>query len=270
MNLPISLKDLVSSTETLVYVEDLSGKKGFLQSINPLVKLVVTLFMIVGSLFVVWLPNLAILCIVPVVLALTSKIPLRSFLVRVLFVPIFAAVISLPVLFITPGNTISSANIGLFTLSVTMEGLQRFLIFSVRVWFCVASLILFTLSTGFDAILRMLASIRVPSIVIQLFSLTYRYFFVSIHELQKVLLAKEARTYVNKRTINLETLRNSGALLATLFIRTYERSERVYLAMKSRGFGVDYAVKSSIPTLKSRDLLFGAAATLVLGLLVLV
>jgi len=268
MKLPTSLKDIVSFTETLVCVEDLSSKKGFLQSLNPLVKLVVTVFMIVMALFIVLLPYLVVLCIIPVVLALVSKIPLRSFMSKVFLIPAFAAIISLPTLFVSSGSTALSADLGLFTLSITFEGLQRFLIFSVRVWFCVASLTLFSLSTGFDAILRLLASIRVPSIVIQLFGLTYRYFFVSIHELQKVILAKEARTYVNRRTLSLESLRRSGALLATLFIRTYERSERVYLAMKSRGFGVDHTIKSPLPTFRPRDFLFGAAASLFLGLLV--
>jgi len=268
MKLPTSLKDLVSSAETLVCVEDFSNKKGFLQSLNPLIKLVVAIFVIVMALFIVRLPYMVTLCIIPVVLALVSKIPLRNFLTKAFLIPVFAAIISLPILFVTSGVPILSADIGFFSLSITFEGLQRFLLFSVRVWFCVASLTLFTLSTGFDAILKLLATIRVPSIVIQLFSLTYRYFFVSIHELQKVLLAKEARTYVNRRTVSLESLRHSGALLATLFIRTYERSERVYLAMKARGFGVDHSIKSSGPTFRLRDFLFGAAASLFLGLLV--
>jgi len=265
----MSLKDLVTSAETLVYVEDLSSKKGLLQTINPLVKLAVTVFMIVASLFVSWLPHLAFFCVIPIVLALASKIPLRGFLSRAFFIPLFAAAISLPTLFITDGTSIFSSNLGLFTLSITLEGLQRFLIFSIRVWFCVASLTLFTLSTGFDAILRLLASIGIPTIVVQLFSLTYRYFFVSIHELQKVLFAKEARTYLNKRTVNLESLMRSGTLLATLFIRTYERSERVYLAMKSRGFGISFATKSSTPKLRSIDFLFGTTAMFIFGLFVI-
>lgn len=269
MNLPTTLKDLLASGETLVCIEDLSGKKGLLQAINPLVKLAVTAFMIVVSLFVSWLPYLALFCVVPVVLALASKIPVRGFLSRAFLIPLFSAVISIPTLFITDGAPIFSSNLGLFTLSITFEGLQKFLIFSIRVWFCVASLTLFTLSTGFDAILRLLASIGVPTIVVQLFSLTYRYFFVSIHELEKVLLAKEARTYLNKRTVNLESLKRSGTLLATLFIRTYERSERVYLAMKSRGFGISFAAKSSTPKLRAIDLLFGTTAMFIFGLFVI-
>jgi cobalt/nickel transport system permease protein len=269
MPFPKSLKDLVSSAESLVYIEDLSGKKGFLQSINPLVKLAVTIFMIVVSLFVYWLPYLLMLCIIPVVLALASKIPLKGFMARTLFMPLFAAVISVPILFITQGNPVFSADLGLFTLTITFEGLMRFLTFSLRVWFCVASLTLFTLSTGFDAILHLLASLKVPSIIIQMFSLTYRYLFVSIHELQKVLIAKEARTYINRRNVNMDSLKHSGAMLATLFIRTYERSERVYLAMKSRGFDIDNNCKSQFPKLRSRDILFGVSATVAFGLLVL-
>lgn len=246
MNFAKSLRDLTETAESLVYVEDLSGKKGFLQSINPLVKLIVTLVMIGVSLFVPWLTYLAAMSVLPIVLAFVSKIPLRAFLLRTAFIPLFAALISLPILFITPGISLFSANLGFVNFTITFDGLNRLLIFSTRVWFCVASLTLLTLSTGFSALLKLLSSLRVPSIMIQMFSLTYRYLFVSIHEIQKVLTGKEARTYLNSRTMSLEGLEHSGALLATVFIRTYERSERVHMAMKSRGFEIDNANKSSI------------------------
>jgi cobalt/nickel transport system permease protein len=267
MNFPTSLKDLVATGESLVYVEDLSGRKGFLQSIHPLVKMIVTVFMISASLFVTWLPHLLALCVIPLVLAVLSKVPLKKFVVRTtLFMPLFAAIISLPTLFLTIGSPLLSANIGGFTLSITVEGLQRFLVFTVRVWFCVSSLTLLTLTTGFDKILKLLSSIKVPSLIIQLFSLTYRYLFVSLDEVQKVLTAKEARTYVNRRTVSLESLKRSGAVLSMLFIRTYERSERVYMAMKSRGFEIDNTRKSSIPALHSRDLLFAVPTIVAFGL----
>ncbi len=268
MQLATSLRDLVESAEALVYVEDLSGKKGFLQAINPLVKLAVILFLIVFSLFVPSLSYLALMCIIPLTLALVSRVPLKAFLRRTALIPLFAAIISLPVLFLTAGAPILNANLGLFNVVVTVDGLQRFLTFTVRVWFCVASLTLLILSTGFNNFLKLLATIRVPSILIQMFSLTYRYLFVSIHEVQKVLMAKEARTYLNRRRISLESLKHSGALIATIFIRTYERSERVYMAMKSRGFTIDNTSKASLPRLHTIDVLFAASTTVILGLLV--
>lgn len=259
MKVPQSLRDLMEGAESLVYIEDLSSRKGILQSINPLAKLVAIVAMIVTSLFIFNLSYLATLCVIPIVLAFSSRIPLMHFFSRTALIPVFAAVISLPILFLTSGSSVVSANIGLTTLTLTSEGIARFLVFTIRVWFCVASLTLLILSTGFDKMLELLSTIKVPNVIVQLFGLTYRYFFVSIHEVQSVLIAKEARTYVHKQTINMQALKDLGSVIATLFIRTYERSERVYLAMKARGFEIERNAKTPIPTFRLRDTLFASA-----------
>ena len=269
MKVPQSLRDLIEGAESLVYIEDLSSKHGLLQAINPLAKLAVIVFMIVSSLFISSLTYLALMCIIPLVLAIASKIPLGHFFSRTVFIPVFAALISIPVIFLTPGNAIFTTNLGVFNLVGTTEGIMRFLIFSLRVWFCVASLSLLVLSTGFDKMLQLLSSLRVPSVIVQMFSLTYRYFFVSIYEAQSVLVAKEARTYIHKRTINFQALKDLGSIIATLFIRTYERSERVFLAMKSRGFEIDNDAKLPLPTFHFRDFLFSAPIVVTFGLLIL-
>jgi cobalt/nickel transport system permease protein len=269
MKAPQSLRDIVDSSESLVYIEDLSSKRGLMQSINPLINLIVVIFMIVASIFIFSLPYLALICIIPFVLAIASRVPLRYLLSRTIWIPAFAALISIPILFITPGQTIATANFGLFTLAITAEGVTRFLVFTVRVWFCVASLTLLVVSLGFDKLLRLLASLKIPSVVIQLFSLTYRYFFVSVHEVQSFLIAKEARTYIHRYTMNYQALKDFASILAALFIRTYERSERVYLAMKSRGFNVENDSKLSLPSFRWLDALFPTAIMMVFLLIVL-
>jgi cobalt/nickel transport system permease protein len=267
MKVPQSLRDIIEGTEALVYIEDLSGKRGLLQAINPIAKLAAIVFMIIASLFISSLSYLALVCIVPLFLAIASRIPLRYLASRTLFIPAFAAVITLPLLFLTPGNIVAENHLGALTITITSEGLQRMLTFSVRVWFCVASLSLLVLSTGFDKLLRLLSSLRTPPIIVQLFSLTYRYFFVSIHEAQSVLIAKEARTYVHRRTINYHALKDVGVILSTLFIRTFERSERVYMAMKSRGFEIENKNKLSLPAFRVRDFSFVAVMFISFGLL---
>jgi cobalt/nickel transport system permease protein len=269
MKVPQSLRDLMEGAESLVYVEDLSNRKGVMQSINPLVKLVAIVFMIAASLFIFELSYLLVICLVPVLLAVASRIPLKSFFTRTALFPMFAALISLPVLFWTAGSPVWTANLGFANLVITMEGLTRFLVFTVRVWFCVASLILLVLSTGFEKTLKLLATLKVPSLAIQLFSLTYRYFFISIHEAQSVLMAKEARTYVNKKTLNLQSLKDLGSIIASLFIRTYERSERVYLAMKARGFEMGNDNKLSMPAFRVRDAFFASSIIVAFALLAL-
>ena len=118
--------------------------------------------------------------------------------------------------------------------------------------------------------LQLLSAIKVPNIIVQLFSLTYRYFFVSIHEVQSVLIAKEARTYVHKRTINMQALKDLGSVVATLFIRTYERSERVYLAMKARGLEIERNKKTSVPLFRLQDALIASALIIPTALLALI
>jgi cobalt/nickel transport system permease protein len=126
------------------------------------------------------------------------------------------------------------------------------------------------LSTGFDKLLQMLAALKVPAIMIQLFSLTYRYFFVSIHETQSVLIGKESRTYIHKKTFNLQSLKDLGHILSALFIRTYERSERVYLAMKARGFDISNETKVKRPAFHMIDLAFAASIITAFALLAVV
>jgi cobalt/nickel transport system permease protein len=259
MRVPQSLRDIMEGAETLVYIEDLSGKRGLMQTINPVAKLVAIAAMIISSLFIFELSYLLAICLIPVVFAVASRIPLKQLFTRTALIPVFIGLISIPTLFLTAGTPLWAANVGGINLAITAEGVTRFFVFTVRVWFCVASLSLLILSTGFDKTLKLLSSLRVPALIIQLFSLTYRYFFVSIHEAQSILIAKEARTYINKRTLNLQALKDLGTILSSLFIRTYERSERVYLAMKARGFEISKDSKPAIPALHIKDVVFAAS-----------
>jgi cobalt/nickel transport system permease protein len=269
MKVPQSLRDLVEGAESLVYVEDLSSKKGVMQAINPVAKLVAIIAMIIASLCIVQLSYLLAICVVPFVLAVASRIPLKHFFSRTALIPVFGAIISIPVLFLTAGTPIWAASLGSVNIAITVEGLTRFLVFTVRIWFCVASLTLLILSTGFDKTLKLLSTIKVPTLIIQLFSLTYRYFFVSIEEAQSVLIAKEARTYVHKRSLNLQSLKELGGIIASLFIRTYERSERVYLAMKARGFQIENDSKHAMPRLRIRDVAFASSIIIAFAVIAL-
>ncbi len=269
MKVPQSLRDLMEGAENLVYVEDLSSRNGLLQAINPLAKLIAVVSMIVVSLFIFNLTTILIICLIPLFLAVASRVPLKHFFARTSFIFLLAVLIALPNLFLTAGTPIWSANIGIATLTITNEALVGFLVFTLRVWFCVACLITLILSTGFDRLLRLLSDLRVPHLVVQLFSLTYRYFFVSIHEAQSVLMAKEARTYLHKRHLNMQSLRDLGAVLATLFIRTYERSERVFLAMKARGFEIQTTTKATRPAISALDVIFASAIIIPFVLLAL-
>jgi cobalt/nickel transport system permease protein len=91
------------------------------------------------------------------------------------------------------------------------------------------------LSTSpFAVTIQALASLRVPSFVCQMVLLAHRYVFVFQDETRRMLKGMAARGF-EKRT-NLETLRTVGNFLGMLMVRSFERTQRIYDAMLSRGY----------------------------------
>jgi cobalt/nickel transport system permease protein len=82
-------------------------------------------------------------------------------------------------------------------------------------------------------ILRGLERLRVPRVFVGICAFMIRYGDVITAEMQRMRVARASRGY------NARWLWNARAVAAsagTLFIRSYERGERVYLAMASRGY----------------------------------
>jgi cobalt/nickel transport system permease protein len=83
------------------------------------------------------------------------------------------------------------------------------------------------------ALLRGLERLRLPSVLVQILMFMFRYADVVGGELQRMRVARESRGF---RGRNLGALRVLGPAAGSLFIRSYERGERVHLAMLSRGY----------------------------------
>ena len=66
----------------------------------------------------------------------------------------------------------------------------------------------------------------------------YRYVFVIVDEARRMRAALAARAY---RPRHLGQVAAIGRLVTALFLRSYERGERVYLAMLARGYVGDDA-----------------------------
>jgi cobalt/nickel transport system permease protein len=94
----------------------------------------------------------------------------------------------------------------------------------------IIALILLVETTRFSELLYGLSKLGFPKIIIILLSFIYRYFFVFIDEVEKMLCSAKIRSYGK---IPLKTLAN---MVGIFFIRSYESSERIYFAMRMRGF----------------------------------
>jgi cobalt/nickel transport system permease protein len=78
-----------------------------------------------------------------------------------------------------------------------------------------------------------LERLRVPNQIVQIMGFMIRYLDVVTDEMRRMRIAREARGFRARSPRNWPVIaRSAGAL----FIRSYERGERVHLAMLSRGY----------------------------------
>ena len=81
--------------------------------------------------------------------------------------------------------------------------------------------------------------LRLPKLLVTVVGFMYRYIFVLADEALRLMRAREARSADPEGrgggTI-LWRARVLGGMVGSLFLRSYERSERIYNAMLSRGY----------------------------------
>ncbi len=118
--------------------------------------------------------------------------------------------------------------------SIFMEsGLKHSLILSIRSFLSIFSLILLVSVTRFSDIMKTLSSWHFPRIMIMILSFMYRYFFLLTGEMEKMVRAVKMRSGGSR---GFGLIRIYSQVLAILFIKSYERAERVYQAMLMRGY----------------------------------
>lgn len=83
---------------------------------------------------------------------------------------------------------------------------------------------------------RALRSLGLSPILTDLMLLSYRYLTELGDDWQRMQVAVQLRGFRNRR-LDGQTLRLWAALTGSLLVRSYERSERVYQAMRLRGYG---------------------------------
>lgn len=83
-----------------------------------------------------------------------------------------------------------------------------------------------------------LSRLKVPGKLVFLFMLTYRYIFVIGQEYQKIMRSLKVRGFVPNTS--LHTYKTYAYVVGMLLIRASERADRVYDAMRCRGFKGTY------------------------------
>lgn len=135
--------------------------------------------------------------------------------------------------FVKPGQVCWSLKIGYWNLNVTCEGAWTFLNIVVKSSLSILLLILASSTTNFTDFLKGLDLLHLPRFLVMLMSFMYRYIFVLLEEARRLMRARSLRYFGSRY---MEQFRVLGYMIGMLFIRTYERAERIYHAMILRGF----------------------------------
>jgi len=165
-----------------------------------------------------------------IILIFISKLPLRH----------VAGFMKWPVLFLLPFVFLLPFTAGgdsLFAFSVltpSSQGLSLGLLFFVRGLGAALLALLIVGTAPFSVTVKALQDMGLPGPLTQIFLFAYRYAFLLSEELQTMSRSLDSKGFV--RRTDIRTARVLGMALTMLIIRSYERSESVFLAMLSRGY----------------------------------
>ncbi|HEY75707.1 MAG TPA: cobalt ECF transporter T component CbiQ [Thermoflexia bacterium] len=178
---------------------------------------------------------------------------------------------ALTVAFSTPGRVLWRLPLPGIPLTVTDAGLLRFLSIAARSYLSVQAAILLAATTPFPDLLWGMRALRIPRTLVAITGFLYRYLFVLADEARRMLQAREARSGApDGRGGGSVAWRAqvTGSMAGTLFLRSYERSERIYMAMLARGY--DGTVRTlSPPSLRLVDWIVGLLVGMLLAALLL-
>lgn len=220
---------------------------------EPRLKLAAGLGFVIGVTLLQTLPVVLGALGIALIAALSSAIPLRFFMERLLWVAPFLVLMTVT-LALGGGRAPSDAGLALAGL-VSAKALTALIV-----------MIILLGTQSIQASLDALAWLRCPPLPVLALFLAYRYVFLFGEELRATLRSLSARGF--RPGLNRHSLRVFGELTGTLLLNVLDRSERVYRAMTARGFDgrlhVGAPAPFAAPDIAKSLAALGAAAVLIL------
>lgn len=184
-----------------------------------------------------------------------------NFSFRRSFVALPFALAAVSAIFSPLGSPLSSFHFLGLNLTVTDFGLVKFASILLRSWLSVQAAVLLVATTRFPDMIHAFEHLRVPAVLTTIVAFLYRYLFVLTDEVMRLLRARESRsaTVAGQRSGRSVVWRAkvTGNMAGQLFLRSYERSDRIYNAMLARGYTGQLRTLNA-HVMKSSDWLFAA------------
>ena len=248
-----TIRGVLSFLKESIFAYEYATKKGFLQSLDPRIKVITFLLFITGVLFAKSITISLFLYAVCLTLAYFSNIDMGFFLKRTwIFIPIFSIFIAIPALFnaFTPGEPIFIISISGIKMSITRQGLAVSTLFVIRVISSVSFTVLLSITTKHFALLKVLRIFKVPQVFIMTLGMCYRYIFLFLEVVENTYLAIKSR--VGTHSHHKKGHHIVAWNISSLWCKSYYLNQDVYNAMLSRGYTGEPVILDNFQT-KLRD-----------------
>lgn len=236
-------------------MDELAAGTSPIHHLHPLAKLLVTAayILLTVSYEKYDFSGLAMMILYPMFLFSASGVPVRTCFYKLRVVlPLVCAVGLLnpffdrTVMLRIGGAAITGGVISMVTLM--MKGVL-----------CLMASFLLAATTSIDALCGALRKLHIPSMLVTLILLTYRYISVMMEEVSVMTSAYHLRA-PGQKGIHISAW---GSFLGQLLLRSMDRAEELYSSMRLRGFYGEFPY-AAIPAAKAKDCLFAVLVTALL------
>ena len=151
-------------------------------------------------------------------------------------------------------------SVGLFGLFYE-RGAEALATLLFRTYLCVTTVLILMAVTPFTELATQMRALKIPAVFVIMFEMTYRYIGVLSAEAVSMYTAYSLRA-PRKKGVDI---RHAGGFVGHLFLRSFDRAERIYSAMKCRGYSLQNDRRNNKKP-RLNDILYCAAVCFCCGL----
>ncbi|WHY58951.1 cobalt ECF transporter T component CbiQ [Peribacillus simplex] len=242
-----------------------------LKDVHPLEKMVFALSLLLFSLTVRDMTvSLITFMVMSALIIFAAKIPL-SYYFKLLLLPgffILSGTITILFSFTSKYTSISniwwSWKVGNWQIFISDDSVGTVIDLITVVLGSISCLYFLTLTTPITVILSVMRKLKVPSLLVDLIELTYRFIFIFLETALAIHQSQASRLgYGSLR----KGIRSLGLLISSLFLGVLQRSGHLTMAMNARGYQENLSYIEDTYTYSSRNWLF---AIVILGSLIFI
>jgi cobalt/nickel transport system permease protein len=229
-------RTIAGLTGTMSYVlsaEESATSGGLLQGIDPRVKVIGILALILSSALARRIWVIVSVLAIGLMLAIASRMELGK-LARWIWGPalLFTGCIALPAIFITPGRSVWT--VPTLGWTVTEQGLRSAAYLLSRAEAATTLTTLLVLTTPWTHVLKALRVFRLPVVFVVILGMTHRYLFLLMQSAFDMFESRKSRTVGVLHSADRRRL--AASTVGVLLSKTFHLSADIHLAMQSRGY----------------------------------